>query len=106
MPARVSAGKEQAAELDPRLPEQLSLNSLHLAAELDSLQDATLEDTDVLTLFELPDGRDPAQHLSALSARIRTDERLLLRFENWLTPFGNAPRPHITYDGRAWPVEV
>jgi hypothetical protein len=76
---------------------------MHLANELDSLQDATLEDTDVLTLFELPDDPDPADYLST---RLRTEERLLLRFENWLTPFGNAPRPHITYDGRAWPVEV
>jgi hypothetical protein len=24
-------------------------------------------------------------------------------FENWLRPFGNPPRPQITYDGRAWP---
>lgn len=91
----------QAGDVDPRLPEQLEVNSTHLADELDAFQDATLEDTDVLALFSLPGDRDPAEYLSP---QLRPAERLLLRFENWLIPFGNAPRPHITYDGRAWPV--
>jgi len=99
--ARGAGWEGHAADLDPRLPEQLSLNAMHLEDELEELQDATLEDHDVLALFNLPADDDPPLHLSA---KLRPDERLLLRFENWLAPFGNVPRPHVTYDGRAWPV--
>ena len=83
-----------AEAIDRSLPEQLEENCVHLNEELDLLEDAVIEDGEVLTLFDAAaDGGDQIPSQS------------LLRFENWLVPFGNPPRPHITYDGRAWPGE-
>lgn len=99
--ARGVGWEGQADELNPGLRQQLSANSAYLSDELESLRDATLEDDDLLGLFQVPEGDDPSDHLSP---RLRSQERALLRFENWLVPFGNAPRPYVTYDGRAWPL--
>lgn len=91
-----------ASAIDQRLPEQVTVNREYLADELASLEAAALEDTDVLALFEVPMDVEPDAHLSE---RLRPAERSMLRFENWLIPIATPPRPHITYDGRAWPVD-
>jgi hypothetical protein len=95
--------RAQAAAVDSGLPIQLARNSEHLARELELLRDSVLEDWDALLLFELPASEDP---VADLHARLRPEERAALRFENWRVPFGAVPRPHITYDGRAWPVAL
>jgi hypothetical protein len=93
----------QASAIDAALPEQLVRHRDHLARELEALKCSVLEDWDALLLFELPAGDDP---VAGLHARLRQEERLALRFENWHVPFGSVPRPHITYDARAWPVAL
>lgn len=92
--------QRQAGQIDAALPDHLSGNRALLTDELASLKETVLEDTDVLLLFELPATDDSLEDL----ARLRPNERDLLRFENWRVPFGSAPRPYITYDARAWPV--
>jgi hypothetical protein len=92
-----------AAAIDPQLATLLAHDGDGLRKELSELEGTRLEDTDVLTLFTVPRDRDPEQHLRlALS----DGDSALLRFENWLVPFGNAPRPRIATDGRAWPTDV
>jgi hypothetical protein len=93
--------EQQAGAVDERLAEQLAANGSHLGEELEALEDAAIEDTDVLILFDVAADNDPGEFLSD---RLRPAERRLLHFEHWLEPFGPIPRPHITYDGRAWPV--
>lgn len=97
--ARGAGWESQASSIDFELALQLADNSVYIGTELRSLQDSTLEDTDVLALFDLPEGAEPGPG-------VREDEGSMLRFENWFLPFGTAPRPFITYDGRAWPVEL
>jgi hypothetical protein len=89
--------EDQAARVHPDLPEQLEGNCDHLAVELDLLEAELIEDRAVLDLFETPQaaGRGPT-----------LEDGLLLRFENWLIPYGKCPHPYISYDGRAWPAEV
>jgi hypothetical protein len=92
-----------AAAIDPRLPALLARDGDGFRKELSELEGTRLEDTDVLALFTVPRDRDPEEHLAlALS----DGDRALLRFENWLVPFGNPPRPRIASDGRAWPADV
>lgn len=94
--------EDEAAAVHPSLPEQLAVNTGHLADEIDLLRAATIEDAGVLALFDVPADQEPDEHLTELKG---PDACSLLRFENWLVPFGNAPRPFITYDGRAWPAQ-
>jgi hypothetical protein len=94
---------DRAAYIDASLPQQLAVNRAHLADEVDSLSAAIVDDADVLLLFQVPPGEDPEEHLTPPDGPCGWS---LLRFENWLVPFGGAPRPHITYDGRAWPTEL
>jgi len=93
--------QQAAAAIDPTLPAGLEADSERLSGELDLLYDEVFEDTDVLALFDLPDGVDPVAEL-----RLRPGERDLLRFENWRRPFGRVPRPHISDDARAWRVAL
>jgi hypothetical protein len=97
------ANDERAAAIDPEFPGQLSANGAHLADEIDSLFAATLVDADFLALFEVPADQEPDEHLHAAAG---PDAWRLLRFDDWFKPFGGAPRPHVTYDGRAWPSEA
>jgi hypothetical protein len=92
--------REQAGVVDPTLPDLLEACPPQLAEGLDYLVAAVIEDADVLYLFDVPAGQEPEDYLSLPGA---TSDVSLLFFENWLRPFGNAPRPHVTYDGRAWP---
>lgn len=94
---------DRAAYIDASLPQQLAVNGAHLADEVDLLSAAIVDDADVLLLFDIPPGEDPEEHLTPPDGPSGWS---LLRFENWLVPFGGAPRPHITYDGRAWPTEL
>lgn len=96
------AGREQlAAAIDPGLPARLAGGAARLAGELEALAGEALEDTDALLLFGLGPGEDPVR---ALAGALPERELALLRFENWLVPFGNPPRPQIAPDGRAWPA--
>jgi hypothetical protein len=89
--------EDRAAGVHPDLPEQLEANRDHLASELDLLEVELVEDRAVLDLFETPE---------AGCGGLATEAGSLLRFENWLIPYGRCPRPYISYDGRAWPAEV
>lgn len=101
--ARGEGVQESAAAIDPTLPGALQTDHSQLNGELDLLYDDVFEDTDVLTLFDLPDAADPD---SLARLRLRPGERDLLRFENWQRRFGRVPRPHITDDARAWRVAL
>jgi hypothetical protein len=94
--------RELAAAIDGELPEQLEANAAHVAEELDALQASVFDDGSVFGLFDLPLDREPGTPGPAGAP----EGQGLLRFEHWLVPFGNAPRPQITYDGRAWPSEL
>lgn len=98
--ARGEGRQDRAAAVDPSLPERLAAEAPRLTEELDSLFAATIEDADVLALFDLPADQEPDEHVTALGGPAAW---FLLRFENWFVPFG-APRPQIAYDGRAWPA--
>jgi hypothetical protein len=105
--ATVAAGGDGrqalAAAIDPRLPAFLARDGEGFRRELSELEGVRLEDTDVLALFTVPSDRDPDEHLRLA---LRDHDRALLRFENWLVPFGNPPRPRIAADGRVWPSDV
>jgi hypothetical protein len=94
--------EDEATAVHPSLARQLAVNTRHLVEEIDLLEAATIEDSDVLALFDVPANQEPDEHLTALKGPTAW---ALLRFENWLVPFGSAPRPFITYDGRAWPAQ-
>jgi hypothetical protein len=83
--------QDLAAAIDQELSGQLATDRAQIGGEIDSLAAILLEDGDVLTLFDLEPGREP-------------QGEALLRFDHWLVPFGNPPRPHIAADGRAWPA--
>jgi hypothetical protein len=93
--------RERAGGVHAGLPEQLEANRVHLHDEIDSLLGTVVEDTDVLALFDVPPDEEPEEHLTPPNGGWS-----LLRFENWLIPFGRVPRAYITYDGRAWPTEL
>jgi hypothetical protein len=82
--------EEQARRVDPPLPGQLVKNGAYLADEIDSMFAAAIEDVDVLGLFDLPADQDVEEHIAAPGGPSAWS---LLLFENWLVPFGGAPRP-------------
>jgi hypothetical protein len=102
----LSSGPEEvralSARLDRSLAEYLLENREAIGGELDTLFDATIQDADVIALFDVPADQEPDEHLT--SAGVGHDSSLV-HFENWLVPFGGAPRPYLTYDGRVWPSE-
>lgn len=89
----------RAAGIDPGLPARVTGRASELGEGLELLSSLVIEDADVLYLFELGQGSDPRQDLQLPGA---TSDPAPLAFENWLLPFGNAPYPRVTYDGRAW----
>lgn len=89
----------EALAIDPQLPKHIRDARQHLAEELTLLRDVALQDTDVRVLFDVPGGETPEAYLGRSAI---PDEAAPLRFENWRAPFGCAPRPVVTYDGRAW----
>lgn len=89
----------EALAIDPQLPRHIRGARQHLAEELTLLRDVALQDTDVRLLFEVPAGETPEAYLGPSAI---PDDAALLRLENWRAPFGCAPRPVVTYDGRAW----
>ncbi len=91
----------EARKIDDGLADQLTSGWRRLSDDVDELEATAIEDSDVLYLFDVPADQEPEEHLTGL---YRADDQSLLRFENWLVPFGNAPRPEITYDGRVWPA--
>jgi hypothetical protein len=83
-----------------RLPDLMVGERRVLRDGLDGLEAVVIEDADALYLFQVPANQEPEEHVRLPGA---TSDVTLLAFENWLRPFGNPPRPQITYDGRAWP---
>jgi hypothetical protein len=93
----------RADAIDPLLRERIVLNGEQLAEEVETLASTVLEDLDVVVLFDAPADQDPEEYMMLTDGAAGWS---LLRFENWLVPFGGAPRPRIAHDGRAWPSTV
>lgn len=87
--------------VEPILSRLLASDATNLYDGLEWLESMVIEDADALYLFDVPPDEEPDRHLRLPGA---TSDIELLRFENWQFPFGNPPRPQITYDGRAWPA--
>jgi hypothetical protein len=85
---------------NPGLPDLVLGERRVLRDGLDGLEAVVIEDADALYLFQVPANEAPEEHVRLPGA---TSDVALLAFDNWLRPFGNPPRPQITYDGRAWP---
>lgn len=102
LPFVASTGQELAARAVFReafVSAAATGGSLPSAVEawLRELEETVLQDDDVLMLFDVPAGEDPLAGVPAA----RQGDWALLRFENWLRPFGGAPEPVIGTDGRA-----